>query len=178
MEAKWNHGPINVELGHTSNGSAKNMHNTGQSGHKTSPMPVSLLPKSLLSAEERQKLRKQLFEVSRAKMPPHLQGLLKKFGFNCQRDGRIEVDIDAFDEETLWELKRIIQSSLGGKAAKVSNFCLNKDQMPLLCSHELTFDHYLVQSSTGSKLVMLIIVSDFAYISCCHLVFFFFFIFS
>ncbi|KAL7212668.1 hypothetical protein ACSBR2_015365 [Camellia fascicularis] len=118
LEAKWNHGPINVEQGHTSNRSAKNMHNTGQSGHKTSPMPVSLLPKNLLSAEEKQKLRKQLFEVSRAKMPPHLQGLLKKFGFNCQREGRIEVDIDAFDEETLWELKRIIRSSLGAKAAK------------------------------------------------------------
>ncbi|KAL6990501.1 hypothetical protein U1Q18_043554, partial [Sarracenia purpurea var. burkii] len=119
FEAKWNPEHTNVEKGLISRGRAKT--NTSNPGEKKSSLHVSLLPKMLMSTEEKQKLRKQLLEVSREKMSPHLQGILKKFGFNWPRAGRIELDIDAFDEETLLELKRIIRSSLGARATKVES---------------------------------------------------------
>ena len=74
-----------------------------------------------LSAEENEKFRQQILEVSRGKIPPHLQGLIKKLGFNRLREEKIELDIDAFAEETLMQLKEIIRSFIGARAAKVSN---------------------------------------------------------
>ncbi|PSS12052.1 Transcription factor like [Actinidia chinensis var. chinensis] len=73
------------------------------------------------SAEEMQKFREQILEVSRGKISQQLQGLLKKLGFNCVREEIIELDIDAFAEETLMELKGIIRSFIGARVAKTTN---------------------------------------------------------
>ena len=66
-------------------------------------------------------MREQILEVLRGRIPPHLQGLLKKLGFNRLREEKIELDIDAFAEETLMELKGIIRSFIGTRATKASN---------------------------------------------------------
>ncbi|KAE9453824.1 hypothetical protein C3L33_14282, partial [Rhododendron williamsianum] len=76
----------------------------------TSPLELSFLPESLMSADEKQKLRKQLLEVSRGNVPPYLRGFHKEIGVNCrEREGRIELDMDAFAEEILLKLKRIVR---------------------------------------------------------------------
>ncbi|KAA8519580.1 hypothetical protein F0562_013796 [Nyssa sinensis] len=98
-------------------GRAKNIHDSKQECHKKSPLHVSLLRKRLMSADEKKKLKQQLVEVSRGKIPQHLRGLLQKFGLVLQKE-EIVVDIDLFDDETLWELKRVIMSSLDAKATK------------------------------------------------------------
>lgn len=73
-----------------------------------------------MSADEKQKLREQLLEVSRGNVPPCLRGFLKEIGVNCRNEeGRIELDMDAFAEEILLKFKRIVRF-LGARAAKVS----------------------------------------------------------
>ncbi|XP_028062142.1 transcription factor GTE12-like isoform X2 [Camellia sinensis] len=120
FEAKWTREHTDVEQRHSSSERAKNTNSPEQTDHRTSSVHVSLLPKRLMPAEVKQKLKKQLLEVSREKMSPHLQGFLKKIGFK-QRDGRIDMDIDAFDDETLWELKRNIGLHLGATAVKAES---------------------------------------------------------
>uniref|UniRef100_A0A5B7AEL2 Putative transcription factor GTE9 isoform X1 n=1 Tax=Davidia involucrata TaxID=16924 RepID=A0A5B7AEL2_DAVIN len=118
LEAKWNRESTNVGQGHILSGRAKNIPDPMQKCHKTSPLHISLLPKRLMSAEEKKKLRKQLVEVSRGKIPQHFQGFLQKLGLVHQKEEKIVVDIDVFDDETLWALKRVITSSLNARAAK------------------------------------------------------------
>ncbi|GFS34526.1 hypothetical protein Acr_00g0034450 [Actinidia rufa] len=55
---------------------------------------------------------------ARGNISQQLQGLLKKLGSNCVREENIELDIDAFVEETLMELKGIIRSFIGARVAK------------------------------------------------------------
>ncbi|KAE9452455.1 hypothetical protein C3L33_15644, partial [Rhododendron williamsianum] len=125
FEARWNREHTNVEQ----EGKSGSEKDTDDPGHKKYPQHVNLSPKLLISAEEKEKLRKQLLELSREKISPHLQGLLKKCGLNWQRDGRVEIDIDAFDDKTLLELKRSIRSFLvpkpvrAGSAKKEENSC-------------------------------------------------------
>uniref|UniRef100_A0A5B7AEQ2 Putative transcription factor GTE9 isoform X3 n=1 Tax=Davidia involucrata TaxID=16924 RepID=A0A5B7AEQ2_DAVIN len=121
LEAKWKRESTNVGQGHILSGRAKNTHDSRQICHKTSPLHISLLPKKLMSAEEKKKLRKQLVELSRGRIPQHLRGFLKKIGLICQKEEKIEVDIDVFDEETLWELNRVIRNYLDTKAAKAES---------------------------------------------------------
>ncbi|GFZ07158.1 hypothetical protein Acr_19g0000950 [Actinidia rufa] len=141
LEAKWNRGCTIVEPRCMPRGSAKNTRTLSLNGDRASSVRVGLLPKTLTSAkesqkfwnwgrtnvgqrrtsaEEMQKLREQILEVSRGKISQQLQGLLKKLGFNCVREENIEVDIDAFAEETLTELKGIIGSFIGARAAKTT----------------------------------------------------------
>ncbi|XP_052180463.1 transcription factor GTE8-like isoform X2 [Diospyros lotus] len=117
LEAKWSHGYNIVEQGPISSGRAKGTDNLEQNDSKTHRLHVKSLPKRLMSAEDKQKLQKQLLELSRENMSQQLQCFLKKFGNTWRKEGRIEVDIDAFDDETLWKMKRII-STRGAKAAK------------------------------------------------------------
>lgn len=125
FEVRWNREHTNVEQESIS-GIDKD---TDNPGHNNYPVHVKLLPKLLISTEEKEKLRKQLLELSREKMPRHLQGLLKKCGMNWQSDGRVEIDINAFDDKTLLELKRSIRSFLvpkparAGSAMKAENGC-------------------------------------------------------
>ncbi|XP_057493167.1 transcription factor GTE11-like [Actinidia eriantha] len=141
LEEKWNRGRTIVEQS-MSSGSAKNTRNPVQNGDKTSSLQVGLLPKTLMSAEEKQKLwncahtnvkqrrmsaeekqklRKQILEVSRGKIPPHLQGLFKKIGFERLIEEKIELDVNAFAEEALIELKGIIGSFISARATKTTN---------------------------------------------------------
>ena len=142
LEAKWTRGRTIVEPRCMLRRSANSIRKLAQNGDKASSVRVGLLPKTLTSAkekqkfwnwgranvgqrrmsvEEKEKLREQILEVSKGKIPPHLQGLLKKLGFNRLREEKIELDIDAFAEETLMQLKEIIRSFIGARAAKVSN---------------------------------------------------------
>lgn len=109
LEAKWNRGCKKMDEGRISSQSAKNTFNLGENGHEASPLELGFLPESLMSADEKQKLRKQLVEVSRGNVPPCLRSFLKEIGVNCrEKEGRIELDMDAFAEEILLKLKRIV----------------------------------------------------------------------
>ncbi|XP_058192215.1 uncharacterized protein LOC131309625 [Rhododendron vialii] len=107
-----------MDKGHISSQSAKHACNVGGNDHKTSPLELTLLHKSSMSADEKQKLREQLLEVSRGNVPPCLRGFLKEIGVNCRNEeGRIELNMDAFAEEILLKFKRIVRF-LGARAAK------------------------------------------------------------
>ncbi|KAI8528945.1 hypothetical protein RHMOL_Rhmol12G0187400 [Rhododendron molle] len=111
-----------MDKGHTSSQVAKNECNMGGTEHKTSPLELTLLHKSLMSADEKQKLREQLSEISKGNVPPCLRGLLKEIGVNCRNEeGRIELNVDAFAEEILLKLKRFVRF-LGARAAKLLDF--------------------------------------------------------
>lgn len=75
-----------------------------------------------MSFEDKQKLRKELMEVSRGKMPPYLGGFLRRHGMTCQNIETMEVNIDKFDEETLLELRRVMKISCDARTEKVSKF--------------------------------------------------------
>lgn len=72
-----------------------------------------------MSFEDKQKLRKELMEVSRGKMPPYLGGFLRRHGMACQNVETMEVNIDKFDEETLLELRRVMKISCEARTEKV-----------------------------------------------------------
>ncbi|KAL6991337.1 hypothetical protein U1Q18_009453 [Sarracenia purpurea var. burkii] len=80
LEVKFNRKCTNGKPGHILSGSAGNIHNPEQNGHKISQVWISSLPKSQMSTEEKQKLKRQLLEVSRGKMPPHLQEVTTAVG--------------------------------------------------------------------------------------------------
>ncbi|KAJ9690847.1 hypothetical protein PVL29_013144 [Vitis rotundifolia] len=81
---------------------------------------------SSMSFEDKQKLRKELLEVSRGKMPPYLGGFLRRHGMTCQNVETMEVNIDKFDEETLWELRRVMKISCDARTEKVE--CTKRTQ--------------------------------------------------
>lgn len=74
---------------------------------------------SSMSFEDKQKLRKELMEVSRGKMPPDLGGFLRRHGMTCQNVETMELNIDKFDEETLLELRRVMKISCEARTEKV-----------------------------------------------------------
>lgn len=74
---------------------------------------------SSMSFEDKQKLRKELMEVSRGKMPPYLGGFLRRHGMTCQNVETMELNIDKFDEETLLELRRVMKISCEARTEKV-----------------------------------------------------------
>ncbi|KAH7857840.1 hypothetical protein Vadar_017072 [Vaccinium darrowii] len=74
--------------------------------------------KALMSAEEKEKLKKMLSEVSRGNVPLWLQSLLKQIGVNrFQGGGNIELEMDAFGEDILLKLRRIARL-IGERAGK------------------------------------------------------------
>ncbi|KAG5522759.1 hypothetical protein RHGRI_034789 [Rhododendron griersonianum] len=110
LEAKRNRGCTKMDEGRISSQSAKNTCNLGENGHEALPLELSFLSESLMSANEKQKFRKQLLEVSIGNVPPCLRSFLKEIGVNCrEKEGRIELDMDAFAEEILLKLKRIVR---------------------------------------------------------------------
>ncbi|KAF8409168.1 hypothetical protein HHK36_005242 [Tetracentron sinense] len=118
VEAKWSGESPIAGQGRISNESRKKI-NTRQGCHETPASRMSLLPKSSMSSEDKQKLRNDLLEISKGKMPPDLRGFLRRFGFISQNEERIEVDLDAFNDETLLELKRITRNYFDARVAEV-----------------------------------------------------------
>ncbi|XP_010929323.1 transcription factor GTE11 isoform X2 [Elaeis guineensis] len=76
-------------------------------------------PRRSLTAADKLKLRKELANMPVRKISPQLLNFLQKKACSLGKieDG-IEVDIDIFDEEALWELQQIIRSSVDSEQAK------------------------------------------------------------
>ncbi|XP_057488646.1 transcription factor GTE3, chloroplastic-like [Actinidia eriantha] len=117
----WNWGRTNVGQRRTSAFWATNQPTSARETQKFWNWGRTNVGQRRTSAEEMQKLREQILEVSRGKISQQLQGLLKKLGFNCVRGENIELDIDAFAEKTLMEFKGTIRSFIGARAAKTTN---------------------------------------------------------
>lgn len=66
--------------------------------------------KMAVSSLQRQKLRKDLEEISKTKVPPPLLDQIWKMGLIGQHDNRINVDIDAVDEITVCKLQKLIRN--------------------------------------------------------------------
>lgn len=81
----------------------------------------SFTRRSLTSADKL-KLRKELANMPVRKMSPQLLGFLqKKACLLGKTEDIIKVDIDIFDEETLWELQQIIKNSVDVRPIEVSS---------------------------------------------------------
>ncbi|XAR66637.1 hypothetical protein NMG60_11012929 [Bertholletia excelsa] len=115
LESKWNSVCGDVEQEHGYTQSSKNVNTAKQNRQESAHLRVNLVSGRIMSAGEKQKLKEMFLEVLRGKMPQRLQGFLEKIGFKCQKE--VIEDLDALDDKTLWELKRII-SSLDARAAK------------------------------------------------------------
>ncbi|XP_043701837.1 transcription factor GTE9-like [Telopea speciosissima] len=110
LEAKWNGESTKVGQQSISNEKPKKARNA--SCQETSASSVNPLPRRLMSYAERQKLRKNLMEISKGKIPMALLDFLRKLGLIGQNEEKFEVDIDAFDDETAWEFHRILRNCL------------------------------------------------------------------
>lgn len=111
LNAKWN-GGRKILLQRQISGVVKCTNNSGNNGNKNLPSYMRMEPKTLLSDVEKQKLREQLLELARRKVPSHLQGFLKKVGFDLQRIERIGEVVDALGDEDLGELRKIMSSGM------------------------------------------------------------------
>ena len=93
---------------------------TNSSRQKSSTIP-SLCDSAMLF-EDKQKLRKELVEVSRGKMLPYLIGSLQRHGMTCQNEERMNVNFDRCDEGTFLEQRRVMKVLCDARAKKVSKF--------------------------------------------------------
>lgn len=87
--------------------------------HKTPAFSNSLVSRPMMSTNK-QKLLKDLAQLSNGNMPPRLHKFLQKFGSLRQNGSKIEVDISAVDEKTVCELQRIIKDYLDARSFEVS----------------------------------------------------------
>ncbi|XXG46757.1 hypothetical protein AAC387_Pa02g1520 [Persea americana] len=88
--------------------------------HKTPAFSNSLVSRSMMSTNK-QKLLKDLAQLSNGNMPPRLHKFLQKFGSLRQNGSKIEVDISAVDEKTVCELQRIIKDYLDARSFESSD---------------------------------------------------------
>lgn len=119
FNAKWKNVKTNwseslkVDQGKISSGGGGKK--TNSSWQKCST--TSSLHASSMSFEDKQKLRKELVEVSKGNMPSRLSVFLQRHGITCKT---MEVKIDKLEEGTLLELRRLMKISFDERAKKVS----------------------------------------------------------
>ncbi|KAK9267193.1 hypothetical protein L1049_009613 [Liquidambar formosana] len=116
---KWNCESTKVEQGRIPCGRTKKAFSARQNCHKTLPLHTSLVNKRSMSSVEKQQLRKEVVDVLKGKMPPHVRDFFQRNGLICRNEEKMVMDIDAFDDGFLWELKRIIKSSFDTRVAEV-----------------------------------------------------------
>ncbi|WCJ32240.1 Transcription factor GTE4 [Euphorbia peplus] len=68
-----------------------------------------------MSFKEKQILSTNLLSLPSEKLDTVVQIIKKRNPGLCQEDDEIEVDIDSFDSETLWELDRLVNDHMKGK---------------------------------------------------------------
>ncbi|XP_057950029.1 transcription factor GTE10-like isoform X2 [Malania oleifera] len=132
VEPKMKCGSLKVKQGQLSSGSTKRTCISRQIYQKSPPLHNDFLSKKM-SVEEKQKLRKELEKVLRGKIPLQLQSVLRRFGFIIESQGSIEMDIDAFDNKILWQLKKLTTnySKTGAAEVEYSKVAENKRNKPL-----------------------------------------------
>ncbi|XP_010943966.1 transcription factor GTE9 isoform X2 [Elaeis guineensis] len=89
-------------------------------------------PKRSLTSSDKLKLRKELANIPVRKMPPQLLDFLR--GKACligKIEDRIELDIDIFDEESLWELQQVIRSSVDASLMESKQAIKKSAKLPL-----------------------------------------------
>ncbi|XP_015578073.2 transcription factor GTE4 [Ricinus communis] len=83
-------------------------------------LPMSKKPKEIdpqrreMTFEEKQRLSADLLDMPSDKLDSVVQIIRKRNPGLCQQDDEIEVDIDSFDSETLWELDRLVNNHKKG----------------------------------------------------------------
>ncbi|XP_010273394.1 PREDICTED: transcription factor GTE11 [Nelumbo nucifera] len=116
LEVKW--GGESTKVGQQSISSEVKKKAQNKISSKKAPTShVSSLPRKSMSSVDKQKLRKDLVEISKGKLPLPLLHFFQKLGLVGQAEERIEVDIDAFDDETALEVQRLIRNYLDAKSA-------------------------------------------------------------
>lgn len=118
LEAKWSGDHKVVQAKPNVSGIVKCTDKSDRNGNKNTLSYARSESGSLLSDVEKQKLREQLLELARWKVPSNFQGFLRKIGLDLQRVDKIEEIVDSLGYEDLLELKKIT-SSLVVRTGKV-----------------------------------------------------------
>ncbi|KAL3520111.1 hypothetical protein ACH5RR_018260 [Cinchona calisaya] len=98
---------------------------------KKTDIGSNLVDKRSMSLEEKRKLRKDLTEMLKGKMNGKMQTVLQKFGFLDTVKEKIDLDIDAFPNDILWELKRVLKDSPDATSAKDNEYKVLSTQMKI-----------------------------------------------
>lgn len=117
MEAKWKSKSGSAEQGCLPNPRGKDFQDMNKPCLKKAPLHDNLMPKRLMLIEDKEKLKKELLELLRGNTIDNMQSTLQKFGL---RKEKLNADIDTLDDETLFELKRVLTAALDAMVAKVN----------------------------------------------------------
>ncbi|CAH9079462.1 unnamed protein product [Cuscuta europaea] len=116
MEAKWKSKSRSGEESCLLNPNGNDSQDANKYCHRKTPLHVSLMTtKRLMRVEDKHQLKKELSELLRGKVIDTMQSALQKFGLAVMGKGNLKVDLDMLDEETLWELKRVLNAALGAR---------------------------------------------------------------
>nr|XP_009397772.1 PREDICTED: transcription factor GTE9-like isoform X1 [Musa acuminata subsp. malaccensis] len=91
------------------------------------PDPNSVLRRFIPSAEKL-KLKKELSNLPVRKMPPRLLSFLQSKGIVGQIGEFVGIDIDMFDEETLWELHQLVRNFIDGTPIEQIKKCTRRPE--------------------------------------------------
>eukprot|EP00252_Welwitschia_mirabilis_P027459 TRINITY_DN941_c0_g1_i3.p1 TRINITY_DN941_c0_g1~~TRINITY_DN941_c0_g1_i3.p1 ORF type:complete len:649 (-),score=112.46 TRINITY_DN941_c0_g1_i3:169-2115(-) len=96
-----------------------------------------------MTFNEKQKLSANLQSLPSDRLELIVQILKKRNPSLCQHDEEIEVDIDSFDTETLWELDRFV-TNYKKSLSKIRRKALLADQFKNFVNHSATADKFSV----------------------------------
>lgn len=91
------------------------------------PDPNSVLRRFIPSAEKL-KLKKELSNLPVRKMPPRLLSFLQSKGIVGKIGEFVGIDIDMFDEETLWELHQLVRNFIDGTPIEIKKCTRRPEQ--------------------------------------------------
>lgn len=122
VETKLKRKSGSAETNSLLNPNEKDFQDSNISCHRKDPLHANLMrAKKLMRMEDKQKLKEELTELLRGKVIDTMQSILQKFGVAMRGKENLKVDIETLDDETLWELKRALNTALDARAGKAES---------------------------------------------------------
>ncbi|KAI3830933.1 hypothetical protein MKX03_010231 [Papaver bracteatum] len=118
VQAKWSSESSMVAQKPTLNKRPEEAQTLRKGGPKEdAPSCLNQLPEISLSPSLRTKMRKDIMEISKGKVSGDLLNCLRRSGLINQMEEKIQIDIDAFDDEKLSKWHKIIRPYLNSEPA-------------------------------------------------------------
>ncbi|CAH9121940.1 unnamed protein product [Cuscuta epithymum] len=139
MEAKWKSKSRTGEHSCLLNPNGNDSQDANKYCHRKTPLHVSLMTtKRLMRVEDKHELKKELSELLRGKVIDTMQSALQKFGLAVMGKGNLKVDLDMLDDETLWELKRVLNAALDARDIRAESAEVTQHVLSGKTSHKDT----------------------------------------
>ncbi|KAL5721146.1 hypothetical protein ACHQM5_013741 [Ranunculus cassubicifolius] len=110
LEAQWNAASLELEQHSNSVERVTRTLNLRRDVTKTQATCSKVSNKKLMSSVQRQKLRRDLEEMSKSKIPSTLLDQIREMGLIGEYENRIDVDVDAVDDITVCKLQKLLRS--------------------------------------------------------------------